>query len=309
MHLGRGRLRWWLAALLVVCCVVVVLVRCISPPTTATVAWVAEYDVQARPPSLIPPGTRIGDTPPPGWTNLVLKSEPRVRPTDRGKLDGLTVRMAAWMGTAFLARVDHGEERGQVRYRLGTVALGLGTKVGDELVIITPDTAKTHGVELNWITRTILTKGYETQGLATLVLHGPTMGLLDTPVWFRCGASNRLIRYRYALLLDAASGRVDVLLWPLDAEGCGRDPMVAALIPPNTIDRAELIPDMRAFNLLGVPSDAAFGVDRLPAHSLEARFGPDLRELSVKTIFTPGEARSLELELRRSLDALVPSPE
>ena len=58
-------------------------------------------------------------------------------------------------------------------------------------------------MELTWITREILTRGYKTQRQAVVVIHGPTFGLVDTPVWYRCEGKNRLIRFRYALIVDA----------------------------------------------------------------------------------------------------------
>ena len=83
----------------------------------------------------------------------------------------------------------------------------------------------------------------------TMVVHGPTFGLLDTPVWFRCGEKNKLVRYRYALLVDAGTGRLDVLLWPLGDDGnCGFAELV--LLGPDTIDEAELVVDPTEFNKL-----------------------------------------------------------
>src|SRR5438067_2468332 len=67
-----------------------------SPPP----AWTADYDVTARPPEAIPPGTVVDRSAPPGWSHLVIKSLPRVRPSERGKVLALTARMATWMFTA-----------------------------------------------------------------------------------------------------------------------------------------------------------------------------------------------------------------
>src|SRR5689334_6170055 len=55
-----------------------------SPPTTPD--WAGDYDVTARPPETIPPGTVVGDSPPDGWTHLVIKSLPRVRPGEESRI-------------------------------------------------------------------------------------------------------------------------------------------------------------------------------------------------------------------------------
>jgi hypothetical protein len=259
--------------------------------------WSAEYDLTARPPDLIPPGTVVERSPPDGWSHLVIKSLPRVRPAERDKLPALTVRMASWMFTAFLADVR--PEGG--RHRLRAIALGFGTPVNGRDTVITPETGKQLGADFGFLGagREILATAYERQKKGVVVIHGPTLGLLDTPVWFRCDGKNKLVRYRYVLLVDAATGRLDVLLWSLGAEGggCG-DRAEVVRIEPGTIDEAELIPDMSEIKL-GVPSEAGFGVDRFPPHAERYLLPPDLRPLAGQTRFTPAEAHALETGLRK----------
>jgi len=264
-----------------------------SPPAPD---WSAEYDLTARPPDLIPPGTVVDRSPPPGWSHLVIKSLPRVRPTDRSKLPDLTVRMAAWMFTAFLADVTPDDGR----HRLRAIALGFGTAINGHDVVITPETGKQFGADFGFLNagKEILAKAYERQRKGVVVVHGPTLGLLDTPVWFRCGEKNRLVRYRYALLVDAPTGRLDVLLWSLGIEdgSCG-DRAEVVRIEPGTIDEAELIPDPDEFTV-GVPSEAGFGVDRFPPHKERYLLPTELRNLAGQTRFTPAEAHALEAGLR-----------
>jgi hypothetical protein len=274
-------------------------------------AWAADYDLTARHPESLPPGTVVGGEPPAGWSHLVIKSRPRVRESEVPKVpknaligrDG-SVRMAGWMIPVFAADVRP-ETRGmETRHRLRAVAQGMCVAVGGRDVVVTPETAKDHGVGLDWITGTILKKGYETQRMSVIVVHGPTFGLVDCPVWFRCGDTNRLVRFRYALLVDAPTGKLDVLVWLLDPDAeCG-DATTAELLAPNLVDAPELVPDPKEFNSLGIPSDAAFGVDQLPAGRVRVSLPPGLRDLSAKTRFTAGEARTLEAGLRD----LLPSP-
>jgi len=275
------------------------------PSAAPAPVWAADYDVATRPPEALPPGTVVGDSAPHGWSHLVIKSLPRVRAGEESKIPLLarsqTVRMTRWMFTVFVADVRP-EMRGDVtRYQLRAIALGLGTTVDGRDVVITPEAATNHGVKLDWITRQILTKGYQTQRLAVIVVHGPTFALMDTPVWFRCGESNRLIRYRYALLVDAATGHLDVLLWPLDSSGNCFEPGNAVLLQSNNIDAAELVPDPKGFDVLGIASDSTFGVARLPVKSDRFPLPAELHPLSTKTKFTPEDARTLENGLRELL--------
>lgn len=271
------------------------------PRPVGVPSWITDYDIAVRAPQTIAPGTVIDRSPPAGWSHLVLKSLPRVRDEHRSKLNGLTVRMAAWMFTAIVADVRRIEEPNG-RFHLRSVALGLGAAAEGRDTIVTPETAEQFGIEMNWFKREILKTGYETQAQSRLVVHGPTFGLMDTPVSYRCGERNRSVRFRYALLVDGLSGRLDVLVWLLDGDGgCGNVNSVA-ILAPNTVDPVELIPDMEEFRL-GIPSDKAFGVDRLPQHHAHVLLSPDVQALAVQPRFTAEDASTLETHLRRLLDA------
>ncbi|MBA4065046.1 MAG: hypothetical protein C0501_15295 [Isosphaera sp.] len=264
--------------------------------------WAADYDTTARPPDPIRPGTVVGTTAPDGWSHLVIKSLPRVRPGEEKNIPPLarsqTVRMTRWLFTVFAADVRPETRGAETRHHLRAVGMGLGTRVAGRDVVLTLETAEEHGVELDWITRTILTKGYEVQRLARVVAHGPTFALVDAPVWYRCPGGNRLIRFRYALLVDAPTGRLDVLCWALDPGGDCTDPGAAVLLNPGQLDEAELVPDRKGFDPLGVASETAFGVDRLPPHRARVSLPPPVRGPAARTTFTPDEARALEAALR-----------
>jgi hypothetical protein len=208
--------------------------------------------------------------------------------------------MASWMFTAFVADIRADSRGDKPLHRIRAIALGLGTASGGRDIIITPETAAEHGVELDWITREILTKGYATQRLAMVVAQGPTMAIVDTPVWYRSEGKHQLLRFRYALLADSSTGLLETLVWLLDAAGgCGDG--TAAILAPDTMDEAELIPDPREFNALGIPSDGAFAVDRLPPSRARTLLPTDLRALAVQGKYTVAEAGSLEQHLRQML--------
>jgi hypothetical protein len=276
-------------------------------PTVAPPAWADDYDVSAQPPEAIAPGTVIDRGPPVGWSHLVIKSLPRVKPGEEARVPtpgGFNVgretilRQVSWMFTAFTADVVPERPGEQTRYRLRAIGLGLGAVVNGRPVVLTVESAERSGQPLNWIEKETLTKGYAVQQQARVVVHGPSFALLDTPVTFRCGTKNRMIRYRYALIVDPPTGRLDVLAWRLgDAQGCA-DLSRAVLLHPNTIDEAELIPDPSAGSL---PNELTFGVDELPPHRLEVALPPGIAGLAAQTKYTPDDARILEAALRKLL--------
>jgi len=283
------------------------LAACRAWPTAHAPSWDAEYssptpsaspsayDLTPKPAPEIAPGTVVGTTAPQGWSHLVIKSLPRVRADHRAGLRDITVEKAAWMFTAFLADVTREPDGTFTLKRLG---LGLGAKGDHGDTVVTSDTAWKRGVSTGPFGGMILDKGYAVQRRAVLPLWSAGFGLLDTPVWFKCGDTNRLVRYRYALLVDRPTGRLDVLMWSLGADGpgCGRLAEVVR-IAPNTIDLAELVVDRRKAGVL-FPDDDAFAVEQLPPGARRP-LPDDLRQLAGTTRFTQESARDLEAGLRR----------
>ncbi|QJW93902.1 hypothetical protein [Frigoriglobus tundricola] len=284
-------------------------VRWLRPP--AEPAWTDDYDVTAQPPEEIAPGTVIERGPPAGWSHLVIKSLPRVRanevvrlPSNRLMSRDDLARQVAWMFTAFTADVVPERHGHHTRYRIRAIGLGLGANVNGRDTILTSSTAESFGLKPDFfgVQKTTLDIGYRIQQQARVVIHGPSFALVDTPVTFRCGKKNRMVRFRYALLVDQPTGRLDVLAWRLGAEsgGCA-DLSRAVLLRPDTIDEAELIPDLAEFDRLNIPNELAFGVDDLPPNRLEVALPPDLSPLVGGTKFTPDAARTLEDDLRKLL--------
>lgn len=274
-------------------------------PSVESPAWADNYDLSARQPETIASGTEIGRSPPVGWSHLVIKSLPRVKPGEEARVPTplgfgreRVVKQAAWMFTAFTADVVPERQGERTRFRLRAIGLGLGTTVNGRDLVLAVEDAERVGYKLNWIEKQTLETGYRIQGQSRIVVHGPSFALLDTPVTFRCGTKNRMVRYRYAMLVDAPTGRLDVLAWRLgDAEGCA-DLSRAVLLHPNTIDEAELIPDT---SMSGVPNEFWFGVGDLPPHRSEVALPPDLRDCAAQTRFTPEDAARLEAALRKLL--------
>lgn len=277
--------------------------------TVAPPAWANDYDVSARAPDTIAPGTVVDRTAPQGWSHLVIKSLPRVRASEVPRVPNNlvfgragTVRMVSWMFTAFAVDVVQEQQGVHSRYRLRAIGLGLGTNIKGRDVIITKETARQHGAEMDWIKDEVIETGYRIQKQAIIPLMGVSMGILDTPVTIRCKTKHRPIRYRYALLVDSQTGKLDVLLWQLPGETTDCCEIAnAVLLKPDCIDEAELVPDLSEFNRVGIPNENAFAVDNLPPHRLQIAFPAELLPLVAKTKFTPEEAATLEAGLRKML--------
>ena len=91
---------------------------------------------------------------PPGWSHLVIKSHPHIADADRRAVSGLVARLASFLFTVTLADVRPEPGTQPPRYRLRDAAIGMGTRVNGQDVVLSPDTARGLGADLGWIERT-----------------------------------------------------------------------------------------------------------------------------------------------------------
>jgi hypothetical protein len=294
--------RRWLLALAVVAGLAALLVWYIWPDSAALEEWSRQYDVTAARPDLIPPGTVIGDTPPPGWSRLVVKSHPTIAPEHLNHVNSLTARKASLLFATVLADVRPADDGRLPRHRLRSIAVGLGVQVKGQDMILSPDTLSTLGSDLDLIDRSVLEASYQRQESAKLLIRSPLFALVDGPVPFRCGVKNRFIAYRYAFVVDEKTGQLDVLLWGVDrSRQCAEELFVIRHLPPDLITEPPLYVDDDQFNL-GVPTETAFGVGHMPDGDAQWTLPAELRPLAEQQEkFEPKDAERLEMELRRLL--------
>ena len=266
----------------------------------------APIDVRPAPIATIPPGTVVDKGPPRGWSHLVVKSLPRVREANRQQVNAITARMAAWMFTAFLADV---RKNAQGQYELRAIALGLGANVKGQDLVLTSGTARRFAADLGLFGGRILDTAYERQSADSRILaRSPTMAILDTPVWFHMNGVNRLIRFRYALLVDAVSGRLDVVVWAVDPAGKKWGESVGVIqVKESAVYPVDLIPDWNPFTQ-GIPSEGGFGVDQLPPGRPLPEFSLALAGVARQARLTREAAALLEHGLRTRIAAASSTP-
>jgi hypothetical protein len=252
-------------------------------------------DVTVRPLDLIPAGTVIGNEAPEGWTHLLLKSRPRAGAGDVGRLSADQVDLASFLITALVADV----RRDGRRYRLSRVAVGMGTRVGDRDVIITPATQKGLGADLGFVARIVLSRAQEKLAGVVRVAGSPRMAVFDAPNLMLRGGGHRPVVLRYAVLVEEATGRLDTLVWLLDAEGSGPS-LPAEWLAPSQVEDCVLHVDAREFTL-GLPNEQSFALCRLPRGRRQLEFAPSLRTLAGRPRLSQAAAEELEVELRAAL--------
>ena len=93
-----------------------------------------------RPLTRIEPGTQIADRAPHGWSQLVVKSQPKITSGDVSKVPELTVKFVSMFFTAILLKVERQPASDPPRYQFARAAIGIGARIGDRDTIISSDT-------------------------------------------------------------------------------------------------------------------------------------------------------------------------
>jgi hypothetical protein len=269
----------------------------------APAAKAGETPFVPRPLARIPPGTRIADRPPAGWSYLIMKTQPRITAGDVESVPDMTKQLASMFFTALMSKVVKQEAAGGPRYSLSQVAIGLGTHFRDDDTIVSSATWRGLGADLGLVGGIVLSTSEKQLDQTLEIARTPTMLLVDSPsVIIRNGAHVEVV-LRYAFLVDPRDGRPSTLVWVLAPDG-DRAYRLAAdtpviLIKPNLVSVCDMHVDSSKF-FLGTPSEDAFAVLKLPQGS-PLRMSEECRPLAVGRQFTPATAYRLELGLWKML--------
>src|SRR5262249_17726815 len=145
--------------------------------------------------------------------------------------------------TAFVANVEEERVGGEVGYRLSAIGFGVGTSINGRDTIISPTTQQRLGANVGLLARQVLAKVYDGEQNVGRAAFPRTMALVDPPMVMLRGNRPRPIVIRYALLVDARTGRLETLAWLLDRDDRGGYQGPASPIewlPPNKISDAVL---------------------------------------------------------------------
>lgn len=281
---------FWTIAL--VWCGAIVLAQSVDPPET--------IDVAIRPVDLLEPGTIIADTPPEGWSHLVVKSRPRIADEELGRVAGVTARLASFIVTGFVANVE--KTPGQDRYRINGVAFGLGTRVGDKDIVLSPDTQKQLGANLGILQRPVFDIAFERQAEGKVLISAPSLVVVDTHSVFQREGRNRAVAFRYAMVLEPRSGQLTNLVWAVDRDERGEGFAIGPIevLPASLVQSPLLYVDPNEYTL-GVPSNNAYGVRRLPQGERQIPITGELERLCPLERYTVEAAARLDAALRAGL--------
>ena len=280
-------------------------------------AKIERIDVVSRELAEITPGTEIVDCPPQGWSHLIIKSWPNVGPDTRGKVSDSVAAIVSLLFTAITADVQKEEADdgtaspaaggtaspaadGTASYYLAKLAIGVGADVDGRHLTLTPETQQELGADLGLIDRQVLSVGRDKFREMRGIARSKTTALLDSPEILLHDGQHRRVLLRYAILVDAATGRLDTLLWALDLDERGNISGLIGpiqLLPADKVEDCTLHADPDAF-VLGVPTAIAFAMTSIPQGRRTFACPASLKELVTQSSPTADSARQLQRQLR-----------
>jgi hypothetical protein len=212
---------------------------------------------------LLPPGTVVGNAAPPGWTDLVIKSIPRLASGDLETLPATARTTASLFRTVFVADVRNSPGASGA-YSLKRLGLGLCVPVDGVDTVVTPDGPPRVLGSLGFVERNVLAVAQDEIKKGRVLARTADFALFASPGVQKIGPEHVPVTLLYALLVDPSTGRLRSLIWSILSEPASRrDPDEAVLLMRGLVDQCAL--DVAAERLLGaIPYHWSFAMRSLP---------------------------------------------
>jgi hypothetical protein len=250
--------------------------------------------------------TRVSDTPPEGWSHLVIRSVPRLASGEWRDLPEVGKKTATMFRTVIVADVQPlGIDKEYILSRVG-IAMCVPPrdgKSGD--VVVSSDRLEALGMRLSTVEQVVLQAAETELAESRIIAWTSTFALLRSPVTLLVGGKHRKVDLYYAFCVDPTTGRMRVgvwSMWPGDVKKQPPPPAVIDLAPKTTFD-CEL--DVQAKRVLGtVPYSWDFAIRKLPpGRAVLLKGNKVLGEKIVTITKHPNEVDTAEFE--RMLRAIL----
>lgn len=258
------------------------------------VAWPLQGVTSAEFPPVpqLPPGTQFNETPPEGWTNVVLFVAGRLGSGDLSAASGTVRDYSRMFNLVILADV---RKRDDGTYALHRYGVGFSTKIKGLNTVITTDTQKALGADLGMIGRGVFAANQESLGAIKEVARFSTCVLFDAPTMMLYENDHVMMTVRYLIWASRTTGQISTFAWLLDRNGESGDYRLvepAIQVLPDNMREDRVMNVMGDRFLLGIPSKDAFALVRIPQGRAVA-FTPRLQQVAGAASFDATKFRTL----------------
>jgi hypothetical protein len=249
-------------------------------------------------------GTRLGDTPPEGWTHSVLKSIPDLKSGDLDTLPTTATKTATMFRTAILADVQGlGLDKQFILARVGIGMCIPGRDGPKEDIVVSSDRLQSLSLKLSTVEQIVLDAAESELADARITARTSTFALLRAPATMVVHGKHKKVDLYYAFCVDPSTGRLRVGVWSMWPANNLIPPSLVFDLAPKTNFDCEL--DVQAKRLFGtVPYSWSFAMKKLPP-GREIKVDKPLGEKLVAVANRPVSVDPEELEkmLRKMLFA------
>lgn len=239
----------------------------------------------------LPAGTRFSaQHPPVGWSDLVLRSKPKLAAGDLDTLSKASFETASRIRLTITANVVPASSgRGA---RLDRVGIGLATPAkGEGEVIVTAGDVE--GSQKSWSVadRIVLAAAEFELSRADLAASSPTMAVVRMPTTVFAEGAHKKARLIYALLVDPDSGRLRTFhWWEFDDAPA---PIFTEFTHPDILESPLHV---EAKKIAGYPVAWSFAMIHAP-EGIERNVPADLRKLIAPESIDSSDPKALEAAL------------
>ena len=252
---------------------------------------------------LIASGTRVGEEAPRGWSDLVVKSIPRLGSGDLETLPAFAASTAALFRTVILAEVGI-DANAKDQHVLKRIGLGLAVpEKGIDVIVSSASTRDSQASSnLGFVERRVLVAAESELRKARLLASSPTLAVLTAPSTLKSPRGHEKIVLIYALRIDRKSGELRTVLWSISDDRSRTTPPVRLTLLPKKLAYTCTI-DVAAERLLNtVPVNWSFAMSALPP-GRQIPFPEALERWSTDLEAIAADPSAFEIDLRACLHA------
>jgi hypothetical protein len=243
--------------------------------------------------------TRIGETPPEGWSHLVIKSIPRLASGDWQDLPKVANSTATMFRTVVLADVQPlGLDKEFILSRVG-LAMCVPARDGKkEDVVVASDRLQALSMKLSTVEQMVLDAAESELAEARIIAFTSTFALLRTPVTLVVGGKHRKVDLYYAFCVEPTTGRLRVGVWSMWPGEVKQPPPPTVIdLAPKTMFDCGLDVQAKRVRLVGIPYSWSFAMKQLPpGQSIAIKANKPLGEKIVAITKHPSDVESGEFE-------------
>ena len=239
-------------------------------------------------------------------SQLVLLAKPRVAAGDVNSASAKVRSYASMFNMVLIAKTSR-DSSGV--YHLNDLAVGNGVRRNGGWTIVSADSHKEHGVELDFFAKQILSRSEGSLRQARVLAAGDSYRVFDAEAIVRHDSEHQRMKIRHIVWVNKKSGKLATMQWLLRPVRNGELQMVEGVVhalPPKYLEDRVFSVKAEEFTF-GVPSEKALAIDKLPNGKL-VPVTPELKKLASAVDYSEKTEELLVAELNRAIQQARRTP-